>query len=463
MLAVFLHSMVMLTVLRLKFQHFLAVDRAVFFAIVGKIWSMGAGLITILLIAVFFSPELQGFYYTFNSLLAIQVFAELGLGNVITSCASHEWAKLALDRHGQVTGDEDALSRLISLGNFALKWYLAAGAAVALILAIGGLVFLGADGDQVPAWKAPWIVLCVVTGLNICVVPVWALLEGCNQVSNVYAYRLIQYAASGVAAWIGIYLGAGLWVPSIIGVTGLAAMMVTVGRRYGGFVGSILLGHPRGQRLSWRANILPMQWRVALSWICGYFTFSLFTPVLFHYQGPVVAGQMGMTWSLVAALTAVASSWVTPKAPKFGILIAQQRYAELDREFWRITTVVIAVSGVGALGIWTLVYVLNQLHHPLAVRLLSPVATGYLLVATVLLAASLPMSSYLRAHRQEPLFALAVVSAALNGIAVVVLGKYYSVEGVTFGYLAVTAMVIPLVALVWYRRRIEWHTKPLTL
>jgi O-antigen/teichoic acid export membrane protein len=61
------------------------------------------------------------------------------------------------------------------------------------------------------------------------------------------------------------------------------------------------------------------------------------------------------------------------------------------------------------------------------------------------------------------LFALAVVSAALNGIAVVVLGKYYSVEGVTFGYLAVTAMVIPLVALVWYRRRIEWHTKPLTL
>lgn len=452
-----------LNALRLKVQHLLAIDRAVFFAIIGKLWSMGAGLITILLVAVFFSPELQGFYYTFNSLLAIQVFAELGLGNVLTNYASHEWAKLALDRQGRVTGNEDALSRLTSLGNFALRWYLAAGSAAALILAVGGLVFLGTGGDQVPAWKAPWIVLCVVSGLNICVVPVWALLEGCNQVSNVYAYRLIQYVVSGIAAWIGIYLGAGLWVPSIIGATGLAAAIVTVGPRYGGFVRSILLEHPRGQRLSWRANILPMQWRVALSWICGYFTFSLFTPVLFHYQGSVVAGQMGMTWSFMAALTAVASSWVTPKAPKFGILVAQQKYTELDREFWRITAVVIAVTGIGALGIWTLVYVLSHLHHPLAARLLPPTATGYLLLATVLLNASLPMSSYLRAHREEPLFALSIVSAALTGVAVVVLGKYYSVEGVTFGYLAVTATVIPLVALVWYRRRTELHTKPATL
>jgi len=154
---------------------------------------MGAGLITTLLIAALFSPVLQGYYYTFNSVLAFQVFAELGLGTVLTSFASHEWAKLAFDQNGRITGDQDALSRLTSLGSFALRWYMAAGVAMTLIFAIGGLYFFGASGDQVPSWRAPWIGLSVVTGLNLCVLPVWALLEGCNQVSAVNYFRMTDF------------------------------------------------------------------------------------------------------------------------------------------------------------------------------------------------------------------------------------------------------------------------------
>jgi len=442
---------------RLRFAKSLEIDRAVFFAIVGKIWSLGAGLVTTLLIAVFFSPDLQGYYYTFQAVLAIQAIAELGLGTVLTYYASHEWAKLALDRDGEVTGDSEALSRLVSLGRFSLKWYLIASAVLTLVLAAGGLFFFGAAGDPGFPWKAPWIVLCVVTGLNLCAVPVWALLEGCNQVSHVYAYRIVQYVASSVAAWVAIYVGAGLWVASVIGAAGLLAMMITVGRRYGRFVRTILLAQPKGQRLSWRTDIWPMQWRIAMSWVGGYFIFSLFAPVLFHYQGPVVAGQMGMTWVLVGALMPVASSWIMPKAPLFGILVAQQRYAELDRLFWRITLRVIGVTAAGAFGIWILVFSLNQLHHPFAARLLPPATTAYMLLATIIVCASLPMSTYLRAHKKEPLMGLSVIGGVLTGIAVAVLGKYYSADGVAIGYLAVMATVTPFVALIWHRRRAEWH------
>lgn len=207
----------------------------------------------------------------------------------------------------------------------------------------------------------------------------------------------------------------------------------------------------------WRTDILPMQWRIALSWISGYFIFSLFTPVLFHYQGAVIAGQMGMTWAFVSALMAVASSWVTPKAPIFGALIAQEKYGELDRLFWRITAVVLVVTIVGAVSIWALVFLLNQFQHPFASRLLSPGPMGYLLLATVIVTASLPMSVYLRAHKKEPLLLISVVSGFCTAIIVVILGKYYSAEGMAIGYLAVTAIATPFVALIWHRRRAEWH------
>jgi O-antigen/teichoic acid export membrane protein len=447
----------MLRALQLRLASSLEVDRAVLFAVLGRASNMGAGLITTVLIAVFFSPELQGYYYTFGSVLAFQVFAELGLGTVLISYASHEWARLALDADGRVSGDPDAVSRLASLGKFALGWYLAAGAVLTLVLAAGGLFFFARAGEPGFPWRAPWIALCVVTGLNLCALPIWALLEGCNQVSRVYGYRAVQYLASGVAAWLAIVLGAGLWVAAVTSTAGLVVTAAAVGRRYRKFIATVLFSRPQGSRLSWRVDIWPMQWRIAASWIGGYFMFSLFTPVLFHYQGPIIAGQMGMTWVFVGALIAVASAWIAPKAPRFGMLIAQQRYAELDRLFWRVTLSVIAVTAAGAIGIWLLVLVLNRVDHAFAVRLLSPSTTGYLLLGTMLVCATLPMSAYLRAHKKEPLMAISVISGVLTGVVVVVMGKAYSADGVARGYLAVMTTVMPFVVLIWHRRRAAWH------
>jgi hypothetical protein len=443
--------------LRRRYGRSLEIDRAAGFAIAGKIWTLGAGLLTTLLIAAFFPPDVQGYYYTFNAVLAALAIAEAGLGTVIVFYASHEWAKLALDEHGRVTGDPDAASRLTSLARFACRWYLVGSAVVTVAMVAWGMLFFGTAGDPGFPWRAPWVALCMVAGLNFCLVPVLSLLEGCNQVVQVYAYRLLQYVACSVAGWIGIYLGADLWVAAIIGAAGLVIMTAAVARGYGRFVNAVVLSRPKGARMNWRAEILPMQWRIAVSWVAGYLTFSLFAPVLFHYHGPVVAGRMGMTWAFVGALMSVASAWILPKAPTFGVLIAQRRYADLDRLFRRLTASVLLVVGAGAVAIWIAVFLLDRAHHPLAARLLSPSTTAYLLLGTFIVCASLPFSVYLRAHKKEPLMAVSVAGGVLTAIAVVVLGKRYSADGVAIGYLAVSAIVTPFVALIWRRRRLEWH------
>jgi O-antigen/teichoic acid export membrane protein len=438
--------------------HLLGIDSAVFFAIAAKMWSMAAGLLTTLLIASFFTPELQGYYYTFFSVLSLQVFAELGLGTVITSYASHEWAKLAFDKDGRAVGDRDALSRLTSLGNFALRWYLAAGITATVALIVSGFVFFGITGwKDVSAWGGPWILLCLVSGANLCCMPIWALLEGCSQVSHVYRYRLVQSVASSTAGWVGVYLGAGLWVCAIMGAATLIVTGLTAIRRYRPFLQLIMFDRPKGPKLNWRTDILPMQWRISLSWISGYFIYSLFTPVVFHFHGPVVAGQMGMTWMFVAALTAVASAWVAPNAPAFGVLIAQRKYEVLDMKLWRLTRIVAVLTTVAALVIWVGIYTLSVLDLPLGRRLLSPLATACLLAAAVIQAISLPTSTYLRAHRKEPLLVLSVVTALLTAVVVVVTGRFFSVEGVAIGYLAVVALVTPFVWPIWRRCIREWH------
>src|ERR1700760_3332393 len=83
----------------------LGLNRAILFTTMARGWSSFAGLITVLLIARFLSPPEQGYYYTFGSLVALQIVFELGFSFVILQLASHERAHLTLSSDGRVTGD----------------------------------------------------------------------------------------------------------------------------------------------------------------------------------------------------------------------------------------------------------------------------------------------------------------------------------------------------------------------
>lgn len=80
-----------------KALQFVGVNRAIGYGVLTRMWSALAGPLTILLIATRFSKVEQGFYYTFSSILALQVFFELGLLTVLAQFAAHEFAFLSWD------------------------------------------------------------------------------------------------------------------------------------------------------------------------------------------------------------------------------------------------------------------------------------------------------------------------------------------------------------------------------
>ena len=437
------------------------VDRAVFFGLLTRAWGLCSGPVTAILIATNFTPELQGFYYTFATILALQIFVELGLGTVIVQFASHEWSKLDLNESGSLVGDRAALSRLISIADIAKKWYSVGGILATIGLGIGGYIFFSTSPDDGVSWVLPWFFLCMITGISICLVPIWSLLEGCNQVTRLYTFRFFQGALISITVWIAIIAGAGLWTAFISGIAGLCCSLFFLKRQYWLFLGTLLLSKPDGQKIRWHTDMLPMQWRIALSWISGYFVFSLFTPVLFKYHGAVIAGQFGMTWTLIGAVSMIAGSWLAPKIPQFGMLIAQKNYQKLDFSLWRITRIIIGISALLAVAIWSFVLILNILDFSIAdrfaSRLLPPLPTGIFLFAQLIVVTSLPFSAYLRAHKKEPLMFLSVISGILIGFSAFYLGKLYSVMGMAVGYLILNVILIPVVFLIWRRCRREWH------
>jgi hypothetical protein len=226
--------------------------------------------------------------------------------------------------------------------------------------------------------------------------------------------------------------------------------------------GKLLLGllrHHIGEfGISWREEIWPFQWRVAVTWASSYFIFQFFNPVLFDYTGPVIAGRMGMSLNMCASLTALAQSWVNTKAPRFGSLVATHRIDELNEEFTRVTiqsaTLLLIAEAAVLIGLAFATTRLPKLAHRVV-----GVPTFALLLLTVLMSHFVACESYyLRAHKEEPFLWFWVWIAIASVVAVTWGGKHYGALGVTLAYLF-TGGFLRLTAgtYVFLRKRREWH------
>ena len=440
-------------------KHVLGLDQAIVFTVMARGWQSVAGLVTLALIAHFLSPAEQGYYYTFGSLVALQIVFELGFSFVIQQMASHERAVLTISPDHQISGNPIAHARLASVLQKSVRWYSVAAALMAAFLIFAGLHFFAGHrpGPAIVHWRAPWCCVALAATLTFQIDPLLAFLEGCGFVANVARLRLAQAATGSVLAWIALISHHGLFAPAMLILGTASAGLVWLHRQRHLLLA--LLRHPPGEhRIQWATEVWPFQWKIAVSWISGYFIFQFFNPVLFAYQGPVAAGQMGMSLNLATALYAIAISWVNTKSAPFGALIARKQYVQLDRIFFRSLWQSLAVCLTGAVVFLAGVIWLNHEKMPFAHRLLSPGALALLFLATMVNLAVFAEALYLRAHKQEKFLLNSLLTAGLVGVSTLVFGRFYGATAMIAGYLTVVVVVsLGLGTFTFVKYRGTWH------
>ena len=100
-------------------------DESVAYLFIRHGWRTVSVPITLFLVTTYFTKDFQGYYFTFMSLVSLQVLIEIGFGTVLIQFVSHEWAHLKLSNAGEIIGDRSAASRLSSLNKMAWRWYIA--------------------------------------------------------------------------------------------------------------------------------------------------------------------------------------------------------------------------------------------------------------------------------------------------------------------------------------------------
>jgi hypothetical protein len=432
-------------------------DPTILIGMLSKIWPAGAGLVTLILITSKFSPVQQGYHLTFQNLVGMSVFFELGLSQVIVQFVSHEMVGVRLGRLGVPEGDSLAIARLASIARFSLNWFLTAAVLMAVLLSIGGVLFFSSQPSDGIHWLGPWLLLCLAASIDLLLIPIQAILQGCDRFRDAYLYRLGRTMASSVSLWLAMSFGAGLWSAGIaLSVGCCIGSSILMSRHRGLFLS--LLRHARDHSVDWKREMLPLQWRIALSWLSGYFIFSLFTPLAFHFEGPVVAGRVGLTLALVNTISSIAMTWSEARQPRFGMLIASRRWRELDRAAMTGGAFSLGTAILGALALFALMLILPRMGFSITTRALPPGQISFFVATMLINCVIFAQAFYLRAHKAEPFVWLSVGNAVLVAATVAVGEAFYGTPGMGVAYfLSMTLVILPWATAILVRFRSRYH------
>jgi O-antigen/teichoic acid export membrane protein len=430
-------------------------DPATLIAIGYRVSPAVTGLLAIFLVARHYSLEQQAFYYMAVNFFGILQLSDLGLSVVLIQFSSHEWSRIAPQPDGGLVGDPDAIARLHSLVAQARLWY---GALSALYLLLAGGAGFYVFGSRLPelAWQGPWCVLAVLFALTLYMTHRMAVLEGCGHVREVYAARLIWGTAGFAALAAGILLGWGLWSICLNYAVFVIVLFYVTQYRYGPFFRRLSATH--GARIDWWREVWPLQWSFSLNAAVGYFLFQIYVPIIMLIVGSAAAGRAGMTVQMTNFVGSIGAAVITVRVPAFGGLIAQRKFAELDRLFYRTSAAAFLLSVAAALAFIAGVWAVNAYRLPVADRMLPPDETLLFLLAILAGVPSQCFGYYLIAHKKNPMMVLGLVAGIVNLAMVVVLVKLLGTYGAGLSVLLLNCfLVVPWHFAIWRRCRRLWH------
>ena len=263
-------------------------------------------------------------------------------------------------------------------------------------------------------------------------------------------------------SWVGLACGFKLYVVGIGYLASVLLWQIFVWKLGLDKIVLNLLKIKVVERVAYWKEIFPYQWKIALSWISGYFIFQLFNPVLFATEGPIVAGQMGMTLTALNAIQAFAMSWLNTKVPLYSKLIALKDYIQLDKLFNRtvkeMTTICLALLLLFFAIIWALnVTQFKFGDHVLAERFLPYLPTFLFMITVYLQQYTNAWATYLRCHKQEPFMVISICGGLADGLSTIILGKLFGLYGITLGYFAIAVLFFPWGYWIYKTKKAEWH------
>lgn len=411
---------------------------------VNQSWKIVSGPIILLLIPLYLTSAEQGYWYTFTSLAALSVFADLGFGAIVLQFAAHEFAELRFDENNVIIGDRAHIQKLASFFQFVIKWGLKITLCAFPLICVGGYIFLSIqNGQSAVKWQESWLIYSSMSAVVFFNNIILTFFEGCNSVAKLQAIRFRMSVCASIVTILCLLAGWGMNALALsICMNGICGSFYLL-KNFGISIRQ-LWEIAKNQHYNWWPEFSALMWRYALSWCSGYFSLSIYTPLSFYYFGTEAAGKVGLSMAMWTAGFGIAACWMTAAVPRLNILVENKNWDALDQLFHQCfirSGITMILGGIGFLGIYvefgTSVPIFQRILNLTGMMILFLCWAGQLLVNN--------WAIYLRAHKKEPLVKYSVVSSLGVFIITLICAHVVSVDYLFLGFLAGVIIGMPFV------------------
>jgi len=438
-------------------RRLIGVDKAVYYSVVSKVLSTIGSLITVPLILTHLTLIEQGFYYTFNSILALQVILEMGFGAVAIQMVAHEAAHLKINMNIGVSGPIKNVERFYTAIKFIKNWYLVLSVLVAIFLfPVGYWFFSTSSGIKTINWHIPWIIMVISTSGGVLVNSMGSIIEGMGLVSESIRIRLWGGSVQIVLSILGLLFGFRLYAVPLANFVALIINFILIWN----LSRNIIKDAENNQnitRINWFKDVFPFQWRIAISWISGWFIFNAMLPVIFRQLGPSEAGRFGMAMSITSFISIFASNWTSTKSAIWGQMVSRKEWASMDSLFLKVMPQSVTIAVLASIFAILIVPHISDWFPHFSGRVPEWNVLMMLCSVAVMNQVVFAEAFYLRAHKREPFLA----NSIFCGLAMAI-GLFCFSHSSAFSISILYAILTLVSGVIWgsiifLNCRLRWH------
>lgn len=370
-----------------------------------------ASLISSVLLVIGVTTQLssggQGIFYYLQSLAALSFFFDLGVGFVLAHLAGN-----ARHKRGRADGSHQAENwdEISAVAHFGLKWLLCAAILYTIVVSSIGLSGLGKVVGLSGSDVFLWALLVAANAGNIILSNALSFFEGLGYASKTSLPRFAQ-------AFLNAALFFGLVTqepdPYSIGISMAVSVLCAA------TISLLILREPirsitsakHASSIPWKTDVLPFQWRIAVSWLTGYFMFQAPTLAIASAGKLDDAGRFGLSMQIFLAIISVAQVYLTFGIVRWAGYFGQKRPKLAYREYLvslAATATIVLVSGIGLI-----IAVEFILPAQLAERVLEQRQLILLLAGTLGFQLFMCSNFYFRAQLEERLWSISILGGLM--------------------------------------------------
>lgn len=430
------------------------ISKDLFFTAINQLWRLVSGPLMMIFIPIFLTSETQGYWYTFTSLSALSIFADLGFSNIVLQFSAHEFAYLSFNEEYEAIGDENHMKKLASFLKFTIKWALLMIIIVFPIIMIIGIVMFNEKHLKI-AWLIPWIIYCIGSAISFFNNTVLSFIAGCNLVAVSQKISFKVGVANTIALLTCLYFKFNLYALALASILSSCMIFIYFFTTFKKLLMQ-LCEISRSYRYSWKKEFFGLLWKYAISFASGYFIFQIYTPIMFKFKGPVDAGKVGISMTIFTAIFSISNIWIISITPKLNMLVSKKEWNKLDKIFFKNFILDVLTYILGVIVAFALLILLKG-RVKIIDRFLNIFPMACLAIAWILQTIIDALAIYLRAHKQEPLYFISAVSAIYIVITTLLCARYLPTKYFFVGFLSSYLFGFPYIIITFNKCRRMWH------